>query len=67
MPGKVTYRAVNKKLKKVAAEGDGLLVAHDFGAGRATNIREDIRETIRRLESRALPQVPVSPEANATE
>jgi acyl-CoA thioester hydrolase len=54
------YRAVSKTSGKVAVEGDALLVAYDFGAGRAMSIRADIREAILRLEGRELPRVPRS-------
>jgi acyl-CoA thioester hydrolase len=52
------YRAVSAKLDKVAAEGEALLVAYDFGAGRVTPIRDDICRAILRLEGRELLRVP---------
>ena len=52
------YQAVSAKLNTVAAEGEDLLVAYDFGAGRVTPIRDDIRQSILRLEGRELPRVP---------
>jgi acyl-CoA thioester hydrolase len=54
------YRVVSKKLDRVAVEGEALLVAYDFDAGRAVSIREDIRNAILRLEDRKLPKVPRS-------
>ena len=51
------YQAVSAKLNKVAAEGEAVLVAYDFGAGRVTPIRDDVREAILRLEGRELPLV----------
>jgi acyl-CoA thioester hydrolase len=52
------YRAVSTKLGRVAAEGDALLVAYDFDAGRSMPIREYIRESVLLLEHRELPKVP---------
>lgn len=52
------YRAVSTKLGRAVVEGDCLLVAYDFGAGRAMHIRADIRDSIVRLERRDLPKVP---------
>jgi acyl-CoA thioester hydrolase len=52
------YRVVSTKLDKVAAEGDALLVAYDFDAGRAMPVRESIREAILLLEGSELPRVP---------
>jgi acyl-CoA thioester hydrolase len=52
------YRAVSKKLGKVAAEGEALVFAYDFGAGRKSTIRDDVREKILALEGRELPRVP---------
>jgi acyl-CoA thioester hydrolase len=52
------YRVVSTKLEKIAAEGDSLLVAYDFDAGRAMPVREYIRDAILRLEGRELPKVP---------
>lgn len=54
------YRVVSNKLDRVAVEGEALLVAYDFDAGRAISIREDIRNAILRLEDRELPKVPRS-------
>ena len=52
------YRAVSKKLDKVAAEGEALVFAYDFGAGHKTRIRDDVRAAILALEGRELPRVP---------
>ena len=52
------YQAVSAKLNRVAAEGEALLVAYDFGAGRVTPIPDDIRRSILSLEGRELPRVP---------
>ena len=52
------FRAVSEKLGKAAAEGEALVFAYDFGAGRKSTIRDDVREAILTLEGRELPQVP---------
>ena len=52
------YRAVSRDMDRVAAEGDALLVAYDFGAGHTISIRADLRRAILRLEDRELPRVP---------
>jgi acyl-CoA thioester hydrolase len=52
------YRAVSKKLGKVAAEGEALIFAYDFGAGRKSTIRDEVRDAILALEARELPRVP---------
>jgi acyl-CoA thioester hydrolase len=51
------YRAVSKGLGRLTVEGEALLVAYDFEAGRTTRIRDDIREAILALEGRELPRV----------
>ncbi len=52
------YRVISRATDRVAAEGNALLVAYDFGAGRAVRVKEDIREAILHLEDRSLPPVP---------
>jgi acyl-CoA thioester hydrolase len=52
------YRAVSRKLDKIAAEGEALVFAYDFGAGRKARIRDEVREAILALEGRTLPRVP---------
>ncbi len=52
------YRAVSRGLGRVAVEGEALLVAYDFDAGRAIPIRAGIRDAILRLEDRKPPKVP---------
>jgi acyl-CoA thioester hydrolase len=52
------YRAVSRQSGRVAVEGEALLVAYDFDAGRVIHIREGIRDAILRLEGRELPRVP---------
>jgi acyl-CoA thioester hydrolase len=52
------YRASSKRLDRVVAEGEAVLVAYDFEAGRATRIRDDTREAILALEGRELPRTP---------
>ena len=52
------YRVLSTKLDKVAAEGEALVFAYDFGAGRRANIRDDVRAAIIALEGRQLPRVP---------
>jgi acyl-CoA thioester hydrolase len=52
------YQAISKKLDKVAAEGEALIFAYDFGVGRRTKIRDDARAAILALEGVDLPQVP---------
>jgi acyl-CoA thioester hydrolase len=52
------YRVVSRQQGRVAVEGEALLVAYDFGAGRAIPVRKGIRDAILRLEGRELPKVP---------
>ncbi len=52
------YRVVSTKLDKIAAEGEALVFAYDFGAGRKARIRDEVREAILALEGRTLPRVP---------
>jgi acyl-CoA thioester hydrolase len=52
------YRVVSHRLGAVVTEGDALLVAYDFDAGRVMHIPDRIREAILRLEGRELPRVP---------
>jgi acyl-CoA thioester hydrolase len=57
------YRVVSKKLDRVVAEGDAVLVAYDFDAGRTAPIRSAVREAILDLEDRELPNVSRRPAA----
>jgi acyl-CoA thioester hydrolase len=52
------YGVTSAKLDRVAAEGEALLVAYDFGAGRVRHITDEIRTAITLLERRELPRVP---------
>jgi acyl-CoA thioester hydrolase len=52
------YKAVSKKLVKVAAEGEALVFGYDFGAGGKATIPDDVRGRILALEGRELPRVP---------
>jgi acyl-CoA thioester hydrolase len=51
------YRVVSAKLESTAAEGQALLVAYDFDAGRTIPIPDTIRDAVLALEGRALPKV----------
>jgi acyl-CoA thioester hydrolase len=52
------YRAVSRRLERVAAEGEALLVAYDFEAGRPVSLRPAQREAIIGLEGREPEPVP---------
>jgi acyl-CoA thioester hydrolase len=51
------YRAVSKKLGKVAAEGEALIFGYDFDSGTKAAIPADVRRAILQVESRELPAV----------
>ena len=52
------YRAVSKKLGKVAAEGEALIFGYDFDSGTKAAIPDDVRRAILQVEGRELPPVP---------
>ena len=45
------YRAVSHEQGEVAAEGDGVVVSFDYGAGDKTPIPETVRSGVRELET----------------
>lgn len=49
------YRIVSEKLKRVAAEGDGLVVSYDYREGRKAPIPDDVRKQIETLEGHPFP------------
>ena len=49
------YRIVSEKLKRVVAEGDGLVVSYDYREGRKAPIPDDVRKQIEALEGRPFP------------
>jgi acyl-CoA thioester hydrolase len=52
------YRAVSKKLGKVAAEGEALMYGYDFKSGQKAVIPDLVRAAILEVEGRELPPVP---------
>lgn len=47
------FRIVSEKLRKIAAEGDGLIVSYNYREGRKAPIPEDVRKKIEKLEGRS--------------
>ncbi|HET6231824.1 MAG TPA: thioesterase family protein [Longimicrobiaceae bacterium] len=47
------YRLVSRKLGEVAADGGGVLVSYDYGAGRKAPLPDAVRAAIERLEASA--------------
>jgi acyl-CoA thioester hydrolase len=47
------YRIVSDKLRKIAAEGDGLIVSYNYREGRKVPLPEEIRKRIEQLERNA--------------
>jgi len=54
----VQHAAHSHKLGKLAANGDALLVAYDFAAGRRVSIPRSLRERVSGLEGKELPPPP---------
>ena len=49
------HRIVSEKLRRIAAEGDGLIVSYDYREGRKAPIPDDVRKKIEKLEGRSFP------------
>jgi acyl-CoA thioester hydrolase len=45
------YRLVSRKLGEMAADGGGVLVSYDYGAGRKAPLPHAVRAAIERLEA----------------
>jgi acyl-CoA thioester hydrolase len=55
---RMEHAAVSRKLAKVAAEGDAVIVSYDYVAGRRTSLRTDLLDTIVALEGREPAKLP---------
>jgi len=47
------YRIISEKLKRIAAEGEGLIVSFDYKHGRKAPIPPEVRRRIEELEGRS--------------
>jgi len=47
------YRIISEKLKRIAAEGEGLIVSFDYKHGRKAPIPTEVRRRIEELEGRS--------------
>lgn len=55
------YAAVSRRLGRVAAEGDALVVLYDFSTRRRIPISADLRSAITALEGHEPPELPPKP------
>jgi acyl-CoA thioester hydrolase len=54
----IEHAAFSRKLGKIAAEGDALLVSYDYVTGRRHSFPSDFRDAVVAIEGRELPRPP---------